>query len=522
MELYHVMNNEATQKTQVVIVGAGPTGLSLAIQLMRYNIDFMILEKNKTTTPFSKALVVQARTLEILEEIDLAQKAIAGGQVAIALNAFENGKQKFQIDVNGLGEGVSQFPFALSLEQCKTEKLFVDYLTENGKMISWNSTFTHFNESENGITAYYRNENNNEIKIEADYIVGADGASSAIRHQENFTFEGDTATRIFYVSDVKINSSVICKNELYMFLIKKGFALFFPMQGEGHYRIVGILPDANENQTEFHFEELIPDLKKNVAVPLEFIERRWFSVYKVHSRKANNFRKGRCFIAGDAAHIHTPAGGQGMNTGIQDAYNLAWKMALTLQGKVSDMVLESYSIEREQNARNLLNTTDKMFDIMSGSNFFWDFLRLQVFPLIAGFVVKNKSFRKKIFPLLSQTGITYHNSPLIIKSSVANIHAGVRIPYFVFTNGKNIFEFLKDPWFKILFFGDDEKANFRNINNRSLVVTKIFFSEIPFSIFKAQKNFYILLRPDNHIAYIGNDINICNKYFLQIETNANQ
>jgi 2-polyprenyl-6-methoxyphenol hydroxylase-like FAD-dependent oxidoreductase len=515
-------DRSSTQKTQVVIVGAGPTGLSLAIQLMRYNIDFIILEKNKTTTPFSKALVVQARTLEIFEEINIAQKAIAEGRVTNALNAFENGKRKFKVDVNGLGEGVSQFPFALSLEQCKTEKLFVDYLTEKGKAISWNSTFTHFVGSENGITAYYKTEDNIEVKIEADHIVGADGAGSTIRHQENFTFEGDTAAKIFYVSDVKISSSVICENELYMFLIKKGFVLFFPMQGEGHYRIVGILPDANEDQTEFHFEELIPDLKKNVAVPLEFIETRWFSTYKVHSRKANNFRKGRCFIAGDAAHIHTPAGGQGMNTGIQDAYNLAWKMALTLQGKVSDVVLDSYSIEREQNARNLLNTTDKIFDIMSGSNFFWNFLRLQIFPLIAGFVVKNTSYRKRIFPLLSQTGITYNNSPLTIKSNVANINAGVRMPYFVFKNGKNIFEFLKEPCFKILFFGDEAKANFKNIITHSLVVTKFAFAEIPSSVFKAQKNFYVLLRPDDHIAYIGNDINICNKYFSRIETNVNQ
>ncbi|HLY68113.1 MAG TPA: FAD-dependent monooxygenase [Puia sp.] len=512
------MNNQATQKTQVVIVGAGPTGLSLAIQLMRYKIDFIILEKNGATTPFSKALVVQARTLEIFEEVNIAQKAIAEGKATMALNAYENGKRKFKIDVNGLGEGISQFPFALSLEQCKTEKLLVDYLTENGKIISWNSTFTRFIESENGITAYYRTADNGEIRIEADYIVGADGASSLIRHQENFGFEGDTAASLFYVSDVKIKSPVISKNELYMFLIKKGFTLFFPMQGEGHYRIVGILPDANENQTEFYFEELIPDLKKQVAVPLDFIETRWFSTYKVHSRKANNFRKGRCFIAGDAAHIHTPAGGQGMNTGIQDAYNLAWKVALTYQVKVNDAILESYSIEREKNARDLLNTTDKMFGIMRGSNFYWNFLRLQVFPLIARIVIKSKSFRKRIFPLLSQTGITYHNSPLTIKSSTANIHAGIRMPYFVFKNGKNIFEFLREPCFKILFFGDEEKANFQKVIQCSLSVTKFAFSEIPGSIFKSKKNFYVLLRPDNHIAYTGNDIDICNEYFLRIET----
>jgi 2-polyprenyl-6-methoxyphenol hydroxylase-like FAD-dependent oxidoreductase len=510
------MNAEVLiQKTQVVIIGAGPTGLSMAVQLLRYHIDFIILEKNAQTTPFSKALVVQARTLEIFEEINLAEKAIAEGSLTTALNVFEKGKQKLRVDLSGLGDGISPFPFALSLEQCKTEELLLHHLTENGKQVCWSSTFNHFTENEDGVTVYYKDNEGKEKTIEAKYLVGADGASSLLRHQLGCTFEGDTVPKLFYVSDTRIKSNIICENKLYMFLIEKGFILFFPMQGEGNYRVIGILPNAKEDH-HFNFEELIPDLKEQIALPVEIIETRWFSTYKVHSRKANYFRKGRCFIAGDAAHIHTPAGGQGMNTGIQDAYNLAWKIALMLEGKLNDTVLESYNTEREENARNLLNSTDRIFDMMAGTNFFWNFIRLKILPLVANFVTQNSRLKKKVFPLVSQTAITYQKSSLTIKSKIANVEAGVRMPYFVFENGKAIFQFLKEPCFKLIFFGDEDKANFQNFKNRSLNVSKLLFTEIPSSIFKNNRNFYILLRPDNHISYIGKDISICNTLFKKI------
>ena len=510
------MDAEATiQTTQVVIVGAGPTGLSMAAQLLRYHIDFIILEKNAHTTPFSKALVVQARTLEIFEEMSMAEKAMAAGRVTTALNVFENGKQKIQVDLGGLGDGISPFPFVLSLEQCKTEELLVAHLAEKGKQIFWNTTFEHFTEKEDGVTVYYTDEKGKEKIISAKYVVGADGASSLLRHQLGCSFEGDTVPKLFYVSDTNISSNIICENKLYMFLIKKGFILFFPMQGKGNYRVIGILPNAKDDH-HFDFKELIPDLKKQIALPVDFIETRWFSTYKVHSRKANYFRKGRCFIAGDAAHIHTPAGGQGMNTGIQDAYNLAWKMALILEGKVNDLVLESYNTEREENARNLLNSTDRIFDMMAGTSFFWNFIRLKILPLVAGFVTSNSRLKKKVFPLVSQTAITYQQSPLTIKSKIAKVRAGVRMSYFVCKNGKDIFQFLKEPCFKLLFFGDEEKANFENLENSPLEISRLLFTEIPSSIFKNNRNFYILLRPDNHIAYIGKDISVCNQFIKKI------
>jgi 2-polyprenyl-6-methoxyphenol hydroxylase-like FAD-dependent oxidoreductase len=175
-----------------------------------------------------------------------------------------------------------------------------------------------------------------------------------VRHELGLTFEGDTVPKLFYVTDVTLSSPVINKNELFIFLIEKGFVLFFPMEGTGHYRIIGILP-GEEDSPDKEAHKIEQFIKTQIIVPIEFKEIRWFSTYKVHSREANSFRKGRCFIAGDAGHIHTPAGGQGMNTGIQDAYNLAWKIAYTLQYNANDSLLESYNTERMENARIYYN-----------------------------------------------------------------------------------------------------------------------------------------------------------------------
>jgi 2-polyprenyl-6-methoxyphenol hydroxylase-like FAD-dependent oxidoreductase len=501
-----------SSKTDVVIIGAGPTGLSLATQLLRYGINFIILEKNEKTTHLSKAVVIQARTLEILQETGLAEKAIKSGRITMALNMFNKGKRRAHLDLNNLGEGKSAFPYVLSLEQSKTEKLLVDHLAENGKSILWQSEFTDFTQNNYGITAKYKNADDEIVEIHADYIVGCDGAGSEIRHKADMTFKGDTIPKIFYVADVTMRSSVINKDELFIFLIDKGFILFFPMEGNGHYRIIGILPEMTEQESaDLTFFDIEDSIKKNVAVPIEFDDIRWFSHYKVHSRKAQTFRNGRSFIAGDAAHIHTPAGGQGMNTGIQDAYNLAWKLAFVLKGKLHDAVLETYNTERMKNAANLLNTTDRMFDFMAGTGWFSNFIRLRVFPLIAGFLSKYPKFNKILFPLLSQIGIAYPNSALTVRSEIGKVRSGDRMPYFEISDGKNIFDVLHQPTFKILFFGNGHAADFKKIE-----IPFFTFKQIPESLFGESTDFYILVRPDNHISYIGKDVTAISAFLTSI------
>ena len=507
-----------SDKTQVVIVGAGPTGLSMAAQLLRYHIDFIIIEKNEKTTHLSKALVVQARTLEIFAEIGLAAKAIGEGQITTGLNLFYKGKRRAAVDLAGLGNGLSPFPFVLSLEQSKTEMLMVEHLSENQKNIQWDCDFTRFEQNDHGVTVYYTNSAGQEHKIESAYLVGCDGASSPIRHQMNLSFEGDTVPKIFYVADVRMRSDVINKNELFMFMIRRGFILFFPMEGNGHYRIIGILQDATDINEHLQFSDIQNDIKKLVAVSLEFEQVTWFSSYKVHSRKANSFANGRCFIAGDAAHIHTPAGGQGMNTGIQDAYNLAWKIAYTLRGEVNDSILSTYDFERSENARHLLQTTDRLFDFMAGTSAFWNFLRLNFFPAVMGVIAKSRIAKRRVFPFISQTGIKYSQSLLTVESSIGAVNAGVRMPYFTFRDKRHILEYLDEPAFKILFFGDESKNGSRQLMRFKHAIQLKSFREIPASLFCDTSNFYILLRPDNHISYIGYEIDKCVKLLNRLSS----
>lgn len=502
-------------KTQVVIIGAGPTGLSMAAQLIRHKVDFIILEKNEKTTHLSKAIAVQARTLEIFQEMGIVEEALKRGQMTTGMKLFNRGKQRASIDLADLGKGISEFPFALSLEQSKTEQLLAEYLSAHGKKVEWNVDLSHFEQNGTGVTVYYKDDDQKEHIIEADYLVGCDGASSLVRHQLGFSFEGSTEAKLFYVADVVLKSPVIYENRLHMYMIPKGFVLFFPMQGDGHYRIVGVLPGHTDDTHEYTFAEIEPGIKKGIESPVDFVKLNWFSSYKVHSRKANMFMDGRCFIAGDAAHIHTPAGGQGMNTGIQDAYNLAWKIAYNLRGEINNETLKSYNSERTENAKRLLNTTDRLFDIMSGVNPFWNIIRLIVFPIFLVVLSTSNFLKKRIYPLLSQTSIAYPGSYLTVKSQLGKIKAGDRMHYFV-VNGKSIFSYLTEPKFKLIYFGNDGVDNLLPDSGIGLVF--LSFSEIPGHIFGNNSDFFVLLRPDNHVSYIGDDIAECEHLIAKIKS----
>jgi 2-polyprenyl-6-methoxyphenol hydroxylase-like FAD-dependent oxidoreductase len=512
------MNSSSVNKTQVAIIGAGPTGLTLAAQLIRHNIDFIILEKNEGITNLSKAIAVQARTLEIFEELGIAEEAIRRGRMTTALNLFYKGKRKAAIDLAGLGKGQSQFAMALSLEQSKTEELLYEYLLQKQKQVQWNAELVRFEQHTDKVIVYYKDALGVEQALVTDYLVGCDGAGSLVRHQLNLSFAGSTEPKLFYVADVLLESPVINRDILYMFMIRKGFVLFFPMEGVGHYRIVGIAPEHRDRNGEIEFSDIEPLIRQKILIPVSFKELRWFSTYKVHSRKANTFMQGRCFVAGDAAHIHTPAGGQGMNTGIQDAYNLAWKLAYRIRNEVNGEVLKTYDTERSKNARHLLRTTDRMFDILSGVNRFWNTIRLALFAPFLSMLSRNRLVQRQIFPLISQTGIAYPGSYLTLKSSVGKVKAGDRMHYFVFSNGRTIFSYLTDPVFKLIYFG--KKSMNDPFIGGKISIKFLSFTEIPAQLFGNASEFYVLLRPDNHISYIGHDINKCKEFLNNAQINT--
>jgi len=501
-----------TIQTDVIIVGAGPTGLSLACQLIRYGIDFVIIEKNEGVTPFSKALGVHARTLEIYEQLGLAKEAVAKGTIAGKIRLLEKGEIVGEVDLSNIGEGLSPFPFMLVLEQSENERLLYKYMQNHRREVLWKHELQSLTQNESGVTANVRNSAASTQVIEGKYLVGCDGPRSPVRNALGLAFEGSTFARFFYVADVLIDWK-FSHDALHGCLARNSVLAFFPLPGEKRWRIVGAYPEGLEkNEGEVLYEEIEARIKQESQIDLDITRVDWFSTYKVHTRHVEKFSSGRCFLAGDSAHIHTPAGGQGMNTGIQDAYNLAWKMALSLKGPADERILDTYNEERLPNAERLLHTTDRMFNLAAGTDWFLNVIRTTVFPPMAKFILSLDSIKKRFFPLISQIGINYRDSSLSVHDDddEFEVRAGDRLPYFL-VDGKSIYDQLREPKFHLLTFSDGEGDYEKQTSESTRTWAHILDHEtVPIyphvaEIFGVSKPFTVLLRPDNYIGFISAD-----------------
>lgn len=504
---------ETTIKTDVVIIGAGPTGLALACQLIRYGVDFVIVDNKETTTPYSKAIGVQARTLEVYEQIGLSENLIAQGAIAAKARMVVGGEVRGEIEFAEIGKGLSPYPYVLIVEQGKHEKLLYGFIKANGKDVRWQTELEKFTHDEAGVKATVKKATGETENIEAKFLVGCDGAKSLVRHSLDLKFEGSTFERMFYVADVRIDWA-FSHDALMVFLMRHNLLAFFPMTGENHWRIVGTFPEEfSKDEGEVLYEEIEEQIKKDAELDMDITNVNWFSTYKVHSRHVNKFSRGRCFLAGDAAHIHTPAGAQGMNTGIQDSYNLAWKMALVLKGAAGEKILETYNQERLENADNLLKTTDRFFNLVASPEPVLAYLRTHVFPYIAGAAFSMDAVKKFVFPRISQIGISYRSGSL---SDHANdkdfeVGAGDRMPYFLI-GGQSIYDRLREPKFHLLIFseaGNDYRAIRSEVE--SAYPQLMDSHSVPLQprveeIFGTSQPFMILLRPDNYIGFISAEI----------------
>lgn len=506
---------ETVTKTDVIIVGAGPTGLSLAVQLIRYGIDFVIFDKKEGITDLSKALVVHARTLEIYDQVGLAQKAVEGGEIVQKGALMHDGKISARLDFSGFGGQLSPFPFLLIFEQSKNERLLYEHLQRNGKEVRWQTELESLTQDVGGVRAVLKAANGETQAIKARYLVGCDGASSRTRHFLGLPFEGSTYPRLFYVADVEMEFQADAAT-FYALLGQDSFVLIVPMQGEKHWRLIGNMPEYNDQvDRDVTFDEIENKVKQLLQHPLEITTVRWFSSYKVHTRHAEPFSVGKCFLAGDAAHIHTPAGGQGMNTGIQDAYNLAWKIAFVLRGNAKDSLLDTYSEERLTNAKRLLQSTDQFFDVAAGDQWYLRFFRDNVLPSLANFVTRFGTAKEFLFQLVSEIGLSYHSSSLSKHQDDRDfeVKAGDRMPYFL-VDGANVYDKLRAPKFHLLVFSNGEHGyQGLKLELENEYGDLIDFSVIPLyprvvEIFGTNQPFKVLLRPDNYIGLISTEVSL--------------
>ncbi|MEZ5987794.1 MAG: FAD-dependent monooxygenase [Planctomycetota bacterium] len=446
--------------TQVLIVGAGPTGLMLANQLARRGVGVVIVDRHAGPAKETRALGVQARTLEIYRHLGVVDRALELGKRGTGANIWASGRRMARVPLGQAGRGRTPYPFILVLGQDDNERLLGDRLREDGVEVRWSTELIELRQEDDGVTAVLRGEGGAEERLRADWVAGCDGAHSFIREHCAVPFIGAPYEHVFYVADT-VSTGDMVPDEVNVFLWKRGFHLFFPMRGDDHWRIVGILPAALRDRDGLGLADVVPSLEAEAGDSLDIRSCQWFSTYRIHHRCAARFRDGRCFLLGDAAHIHSPVGAQGMNTGLQDAYNLGWKLALVCAGRARAALLDTYEEERLPVARRLLATTDRVFKFLVSDGWLAGLIRTQVMARLAAFAMRRERLQAFAFRIVSQTGIHYRGTSLARGSAGmprGAPRAGERFPWarLVLRPGapaSDLYEVLDDRRFHLLLFG---------------------------------------------------------------------
>ena len=504
--------------TDVLIVGAGPTGLMLANQLGRRGVRAMIIDRHVGPSLQTRALGVQARTMEIYAKLGIVDRALELGKRGTGANIWAQGRKMARVPLGEAGKDLTPYPFIFILGQDDNERIMGDRLRDWGLSVQWNTELVGLDQQPGQVTASLRQADGSIRKITAAWVAGCDGARSAVREINAITFPGAAYEHVFFVADTEATGSMM-PDEVNVYLWKQGFHLFFPMRGKDHWRIVGILPQDLRNKEDVAFEHVVPSVCGEAGAGLTFKGCSWFSTYRIHHRGASRFRDRRCFLLGDAAHIHSPVGAQGMNTGLQDAYNLAWKLALVVKGQADSALLDSYEEERIPVARRLLNTTDRAFRLIVSGNWLAGFLRTQILARVAAFAISRERIQKFAFRVVSQTGIHYRNSSLSESTEDPPRRApraGDRFPWLRLKFSRNgpvedLFRKLDDTLFHLIVIGQtalsERESGFGDLLNIHEIPDDPV-NEAELARAKVSRPSFYLLRPDGHVGLCGERLEV--------------
>ncbi|MEI5585484.1 MULTISPECIES: FAD-dependent monooxygenase [unclassified Agromyces] len=432
------MGESETLRTDVLVVGAGPSGLMAANVLAKLGVDAIVADGKHGPTRESRALVVQARSMELYDQLGLADRVAAERAEAVgAVLAFRH-RVLGRVPLREFGRGTTPFPEITVLEQSRNERILVEGLAARGGEVRWGLRLVALERGAASVTAVLERVAEGDgatsggvVRIEARYLVGADGARSAVRELSGIRFEGVTNEHTFFVADA-IGATGLVDGHVNIRMAPDDILLSFPMGEPGHARILGVVRDADLAEGGRLPEGLV---RSRIArgFTVGYRSSTWFATYRLHHRVAERFREGRCFLVGDAAHIHSPVGGQGMNTGLQDAHNLACALADVLVGRMPDRRLDRYEAERRPVARKLVATTDRLFGLVTSDTALTRFIRGRAVPAMGAAVVRvlpRVVGGRRLFGFLSQTRIRYRMSPESPpRSQVRDDVVGKRLPF---------------------------------------------------------------------------------------------
>ncbi|MER2063443.1 MAG: FAD-dependent monooxygenase [Alkalibacterium sp.] len=478
----------------VLIVGAGPTGLVLALELAYRNIPFKIIDKAKGPGETSRAMLVVPKVLESYQKFGLGKVVSDHGIIPAFAHFHVSNKRVASLPLGIMGKGMSRYSYLVTFPQDEHEEVLLDKLHEFDAAVEWESELITIKPS--GEQSEVTIQTGGDTRTETfDYVVGCDGASSQVRKTSGIDFAGETYEQVFYVLDAKVDGQIVEEDAGSFSFIKDYFALFFPLRNKETTRIIGMFPPDLSEKSDLSYESLKPRLEE--AFQTKILDKKWFGDYKIHARTAVHFKKGNIFLVGDAAHIHSPIGGQGMNLGIGDAVNLGWKLAEVIGHDGPDALLETYEEERKGIAEFVVATTDRLFDVVVGDNRRSRLARQLLIPIIAQLVDRTAPMQKLVYTLLSQLYIAYENSDLSEGAS-ERLKSGQRLPYV----DSEPFEFIREAGWQLHTFEPIEPKVKAACDRLGIkwVLRKWTDQTRDKGFLKEQ---WLLVRPDGYIGWLG-------------------
>jgi 2-polyprenyl-6-methoxyphenol hydroxylase-like FAD-dependent oxidoreductase len=531
------VGRKAVVNTDVLIVGAGPSGLVLANLLARDGVSFRIVDNKAGPVKESRAAVVHVRTLELLDRLGLAGRALERGVKIQRVELYERGRLAAEFPLAGRGaEELTPFPFALGLEQYRTEELLVEGLEEHGGLVDWTTEFIALKDSPQGVLAVVRGANGTEEEVHAGWVVGADGASSTVRHALGLCFAGKTYEQTGLLADVEMDAhsgAELSPGKIRLNLTRGGFVGTLNLS-DGLYRLFGAVPPgfaekdvrgevSHEAYASVGLGEIQRWFDEYFFMDARLKRAEWTSLYRIHSRMAERFRVGNVFLVGDAAHVHSPAGGQGMNLGIGDAFNLGWKVALVAKGHARRELLDSYEAERVPVGKAVLRNSDRGFMLEATDNPAVEWARANLATRLVGPLTHLPAVRSLVFKLFSQIWISYRGSSAVAgkPASRKGPHAGDRAPYRILKAGRDdgpqsVFDLIGGVGHKLVIFEGREpnlaldayRLALKEVLGRYALETSIHTvpakeRELHELYGVKEKACLFLIRPDGHVGFVG-------------------
>lgn len=507
----------------VFVVGAGPSGLLMAAELIRHGLRCRIIDKSSHPSDKSQALAIQARTLEILNYIGITDECIEQGLKISHVIPTSQGKKLCDIS---LEHAETPYPFVLSLEQSKFERILIEKLQKMGCHVERKLELLDFQQSAESVHLSLKNKGKEEV-CKAKWLIGCDGAHSTVRHRLGLSFEGGSFPQIFSLMDLDMQWKYP-RDRAVGFLEKTGILFCIPIKDKNRCRLVfqtdRSLAFLKTHKIIDHGEISSsvlpkPTLEEAKQIIHQYADRNailknlvWSSNFSINSRMVGRYQKGRVFLVGDASHIHSPVGGQGMNTGLQDAFNLAWKLAFVHKGILKEALIESYNEERYYVGKKLLQATEKATHFLLARSVF-AVLRNKLLSFITSF----SAFRKAFVAAVSEINICYPSSRWIVQTRGGDVKrkAGKRAPdVLILSDGSktSLFSVLQaSTSFHLLFIDLKEQFNDRDAIAKKIeskygswIEVQIILQDPSGNIQKTYGDLTLyLIRPDGYISYCG-------------------